>query len=159
MFTIAEMLMIATMIEWYNSVAYAHDYIFGYVEDGIVYAVFMNWNQFRILLKPDRTSSKKGGMLQVRIRATKKEIQAFKHKAIAIGRANELVTSDEKNKGFNFERLVVERIAKQTWKKSGAGLERFDKNCDVTINGIGYNVKLDRAALTTQKQYDIMIGL
>lgn len=123
-------------------------------QDGIGYAIVTelrdNW------IKQDRESSKRGGQLKARIRLNTLDRAALKNRSecIRLGTMDELTTAyvdafqkargkkAPKNNGWVFECAVTERLGGQTWEPDKVP---FWKAPDVTINGIGYQVKGDGA--------------
>lgn len=127
--------------------------------EGVGYAVVtelrLEW------IREGRTSSKKGGKLQARIRLDKRTRAALKERANCqrLGNIDDLQAAYRnayraacgkdapKNNGWMFECAVTERLAGQTWEPDSVP---FWKAPDVVINGIGYQVKSNGAEYFTE---------
>ena len=127
---------------------------------GVGYAVVTelrdNW------VKQDRESSHRGGQLKARIRLNTMDRAALMNRAdcIRLGCMNELTAAYEaaytkargkkapKNNGWVYECAVTERLAGETWEPDSVP---FWKAPDVTIKGIGYQVKGDGAEWFTER--------
>ena len=128
---------------------------------GTCYAVTLNeipdsW------VKQSRTSSKRGGMLKARIRPSAAEKQALLQNAACrvLGTLEELDAAYRaaytrargkdapNNRGWMYECAVTERWGGQTWEPDSVP---FWMAPDVTIDGIGYQVKGDQAEFFTEQ--------
>ena len=127
---------------------------------GIGYAIVTELRDSWI--KQDRESSKRGGQLKARIRLNQLDRAALVNRAgcIRLGTMDELTeayaTAYEKaqgkkapkNNGWVYECAVTERLGGQTWEPDSVP---FWKAPDVTIDGIGYQVKGDGAEWFTER--------
>lgn len=128
-------------------------------QDGIGYAIVTELRDSWV--KQDRESSKRGGQLKARIRLNTLDRAALKNRAecIRLGTMDELAEAyaeafqkargkkAPKNNGWVFECAVTERLGGQTWEPDKVP---FWKAPDVTIDGIGYQVKGDGAEWFTE---------
>lgn len=138
------------MIRNYTNRAAAHKYIVGFVFNGeLYYTVYMGMIADE-LLKLDRASSKKGGMLKVRVKlsAKAKAILLNAGKAIKLGAASLLDTNDKYNKGERFEKLITELLTGEKWAKDSTP---FWQAGDICWHGEQVQVKLDGAELTNER--------
>ena len=129
-------------------------------QDGVGYAVVTELRDSWV--KQDRESSKRGGQLKARIRLNKLDRAALRNRAecIRLGTMEELTAAyvaayekaqgkkAPKNNGWVYECAVTERLGGQTWEPDSVP---FWKAPDVTINGIGYQVKGDGAEWFTER--------
>ena len=113
-------------------------------------------------VKQDRESSKRGGQLKARIRLTQLDRAALMNRAdcVRLGTMDELTEAytvaytkargkkAPKNLGWVYECAVTERLGGQTWEPDSVP---FWKAPDVTIKGIGYQVKGDGAEWFTDR--------
>lgn len=127
---------------------------------GIGYAIVTELRDSWI--KQDRESSSRGGQLKARIRLNTLDRAALRNRAecVRLGTMDELTTAyaeaytkargkkAPKNNGWVYECAVTERLAGETWEPDTVP---FWKAPDVTINGIGYQVKGDGAEWFTEK--------
>ena len=138
------------MIKKYTEAAAAHKYIVGFEFSGKLYYTIYNDMIADDLLKLDRASTKKGGMLKVRIRLSQKIKTILLHtgKAILLGTADLLNTADIYNKGERFERIITETLTNETWTKDSVP---FWQAGDIRLHGEEVQVKFDGAELTNEK--------
>ena len=127
---------------------------------GIGYAVVTELRDSWI--KQDRESSRRGGQLKARIRLNQMDRAALMNRVgcIRLGAMDELTEAyaiayekaqgkkAPKNNGWVYECAVTERLGGQTWEPDSVP---FWKAPDVTINGIGYQVKGDGAEWFTER--------
>ena len=138
------------MIRTYLKHTAAHKYLVGFEQDGNIYYTVYAGMIADELLKMDRASSKKGGMLKIRVRlsAKIKRILTNSGKAVLIGSAALLNTDDSYNKGERFERLITERLTNTVWHKDRIP---FWQAGDICWNGEQVQIKFDGAELTNEK--------
>ena len=138
------------MISRYTALAAAHKYIVGFVANGNLYYTTYTGMIADELLKLDRASSKKGGMLKIRVRlsAKIKGMLIAADKAVLVGGAELLDTNDKYNKGERFERIITELLTGESWKKDSVP---FWKAGDIQLNGEEIQIKLDQAELTNER--------
>ena len=127
---------------------------------GVGYAIVTEMRDSWI--KQDRESSKRGGQLKARIRLNQLDRVALANRAscIRLGTMDELTEAyaiayekaqgkkAPKNNGWVYECAVTERLGGQTWEPDSVP---FWKAPDVTIDGIGYQVKGDGAEWFTER--------
>ena len=139
------------MKNFYNSTAYTHEYMFGFLNGNDLMMAILNWADFRNLLVNDRAATSKGGMLKIRVRANARQKAALMRKAIKVGTAADLTADKKHNRGENFERIVTENIVGEKWSKDSVP---YTEAGDVVYRGIAYQIKLDSAELTNAKTYE-----
>lgn len=137
------------MINRYNALAVATAYIVGFILDGMLYYT-MSAHIADEFLKLDRMSSKRGGWAKIRVKLTSADRKALVAcgKAIMIGSADMLNTTDKYNKGERFERIITETLTGETWVKDSVP---FNVAGDITLNGQEVQIKFDGAELTNEK--------
>lgn len=138
------------MIRNYNELAAAHKYIVGFTQGTKLYYTVMASCIRDDMLKLDRASSKKGGMLKIRVRvsAKLKAMLIASGKAIICGTADELTKDSKYNRGENFERIITELLTGKEWVKDNVP---FNVAGDIEWNGEQVQIKLDDAELTNEK--------
>ena len=136
------------MINAYNSIAYTHNYIFGFIFNGMVYEINTTEEILPEILKLDTASRGYGKALRF---CPTKEI-----KINLISLATPLCTAEvftaevensKYNKGEIFEKLVTEKFG-QVWEKDNIP---FTQAGDVEVNGIAYQVKFEKATFCNEK--------
>ena len=142
------------MIQFYNKKAFTHMYIFGFTYKGNVYMVTTNNHVLNMILRLDKAS--RGAGYALRFKPNNK----IKVLLLGLGAKvlcsveyfNELCTESKYNKGEIFEKLVTEQ-AGQTWEKDNVP---FTKDGDLTIDGIAYQIKYEKATFINEAQMDRM---
>ena len=152
MFDVTAIAYCEEMRDFYGRTAYTHEYLFGWIEKNDVYAVFLQWDDFKtLLLKNDKAATSKGGMLKIRVKADTRARMILKKKAFIIASADELNADEKHNKGENFERIVTEKLCGEKWEKDSVP---YYKAGDVIYKGRPIQVKFDGAELTNAKTYE-----
>lgn len=143
--------MLKTMTDRYNALAFTHNYIFGFTDRGVIYAVITDSSVLPYALTLDRASSKNGGGYSVRFNPNKaqKEMLKTAGKLIVVcseDQFNEMVKTSKYNKGEIFEMLMTEYFG-QTWAKDNVP---FTEAGDIEADGIAYQVKFQKATFCTE---------
>ena len=140
------------MVKYYNEHAFAHEYLFGYVYNGTVYATNTSEKELCQVLRLDRASRGNGYALRFRpTKATREYLLSLGATAICSAKMfSELVAESKYNKGEIFEKLVTER-AGQTWHKDSVP---FTDDGDLTVDGIAYQLKFEGATFINEKQIE-----
>lgn len=143
------MMNLNALITLYATLTAAHAYILGFVFEGSVYYINATFAELVAYVRQSRTSSKKGGVLQARIRVNAKQAAELvaSGKAIFLGGV-ELLEDGKHNKGENFERIITERLTGKEWHKDSVP---FWKAGDIELNGEQIQIKLSEAELTNEK--------
>lgn len=136
------------MMETYHKNSAADEYWFGFVLNHLLYVVCgMSFEELATLFKMDRASSKRGGFLKIRIKATTPALKELVGKAVLLG-TESLLELDGYNKGEAFEKVITERFTAEQWVKDSVP---FWQDGDATINGKKVQIKLNGAELTNEK--------
>ena len=139
------------MIKFYNSKAYTHKYIFGFVYNRKVYFVHATADILCQVLKLDKASRGQG--YSIRFRPNK----AIKELLMSMG-AQVLCSEDyfkglcsmsKYNKGDCFEMLVTEYYG-QRWETRNS--IPFTDDGDLTVDGIAYQIKYQDATFINEGQ-------
>ena len=142
---------IKTMLTaFYNRHSFTHNYIFGFRMNGNIYYVVATSEVLDFVTKLDKAS--RGAGYSLRFKPTK----AQKNFLIELGAKvlcsekffDELCEMSKYNKGEIFERLVTE-LNGQTWVKDNVP---FTKDGDLTVNGVAYQIKFEKATFITEAQ-------
>lgn len=137
-----------TMIEKYNSVAYTHNYIFGFRFKGIVYFVSTNEEILPEILCLDKASRGCGNALRFcPNKAIKENLVGMAKPLCTEEEFNSSVENSIYNKGEIFEKLVTEMFG-LVWEKDNIP---FTKAGDVEVNGVAYQIKYERATFCNDK--------
>lgn len=137
------------LITLYATRTAAHAYILGFIFSGNLYRVALTFTELTAYIRQSRTSSRKGGALQARIRVNSKQAAELvaSGKAVLMGGA-EMLEDGKHNKGEVFEKIITETLTGKTWKKDSVP---FWKAGDIELNGEQIQIKLNEAELTNEK--------
>lgn len=137
------------LITLYATRTAAHAYILGFTFSGNLYRVTLTFPELIAYIRQSRTSSRKGGALQARIRVNSKQAAELVEsgKAVLMGGA-EMLEDGKHNKGEVFEKIITETLTGKTWKKDSTP---FWMAGDIELNGEQIQIKLNEAELTNEK--------
>ena len=138
------------LISDYNKFSFTHDYIFGFTYKGIVYSVKATSEILPFILTLDKAS--RGAGYALRFKPTNEQkLFLIARGARAICSTNvfdNMVAECVYNRGEVFEKIETE-YAGQTWVKDNVP---FYMDGDLTVNGIAYQIKFEKATFTNEKQ-------
>lgn len=136
------------LIEKYNKVSFAHNYILGFSDNGKIYAVITDETILSSVCKIDKGSRNGGNSL--RFIPTKKQKAILKSlNPICITSIDDFtkqLQSFKYNKGELFEKLITELFG-QEWKKD---FIPFTQAGDIVINDTPYQIKFQYATFVTE---------
>ena len=140
------------MINQYNRLSFTHNYIFGFADRGTIYAVVTNSSVLPLVCCLDISSRNGGYSLRFKpTKAQKEFLKTFQMKAICSEKYFEEIAKNSKyNRGEIFEKMVTEFVG-QEWKKDNVP---FTKDGDITINGIAYQIKFNKATFANEKSLE-----
>lgn len=138
------------MVEFYNTNAYTHEYMFGFRFNGNIWLVNVTSEFLPYALTLDKASRGAGYALRFKPnRATKTALLAKGATLVCSEELfNELCEESKYNKGEIFEKLVTEMF-EQTWIKDNVP---FTDDGDLTVDGIAYQIKFEKATFINEKQ-------
>ena len=137
------------MINRYNQLSYTHNYIYGFYFQNVIYMVEANADLMPYILKLDKASRGAGYSLRFCPTNAQKVLLLSKG-AIALCSKEffeQTVRESKYNKGEIFEKMVTEFYG-QEWTKDNVP---FTENGDLTVNGIAYQIKFEKATFTNEK--------
>ena len=137
------------MINRYNQLSYTHNYIYGFYFQNVIYMVEANADLMPYILKLDKASRGAGYSLRFCPTNAQKVLLLSKG-AIALCSKEffeQTVRENKYNKGEIFEKMVTEFYG-QEWTKDNVP---FTENGDLTVNGIAYQIKFEKATFTNEK--------
>ena len=136
------------LIEKYNKVSFAHNYILGFSDNGKIYATITDETILSSVCKVDKGSRNGGNSL--RFIPTKKQKAILKSlNPIYITSVDDFgkqLQSFKYNKGELFEKLITEFFG-QEWKKDYIP---FTQAGDIVINDTPYQIKFQYATFVTE---------
>ena len=144
------------LINAYNELAYTHNYILGYVAEGMVYGARLENAESLLpyITSLDRASKKNGGTIQLKYKPNKKQVavvieNAVEIKAICtVDYLEKLNATNRQNRGQIFETLVAETFKGYQVEQKNA---KFTDCGDVIINNRHYQVKYLKATFTDER--------
>ena len=142
---------IKAMVEFYNAHAYTHHYMVAFNWKNVVMVAFVSGNQLADITILDKASRGAGKALRFKPNMAQKnymlsECETFE--LCTIDNMAELVESTIYNKGEIVEKLITEKYG-QTWVKDNVP---FTEDGDLTVNGIAYQIKYEKATFINEKQ-------
>ena len=137
------------MINAYESMSAAHEYMYGFIQNGKLYTVRTR-GVLENACKLDRASSKKGGYTTVRVSFTAKlkAMLIATGKAFCEGGAELIVYNDKYNNGCHYEHYITERYTNEVWSKDSVP---FNVKGDIELKGVQIQIKFDGAELTNER--------
>lgn len=138
------------MVEFYNTHAYTHHYIFGFRAAGNIWFVVVTAELLPELLKLDKASRGAGYALRFKPNKGQKALLMSKGATVLCSEKffDELAGESKYNKGEIFEKLMTE-LNGQTWEKDNVP---FTEDGDLTADGIAYQIKFEKATFINEKQ-------
>ncbi len=137
------------LINRYNKISYTHNYIFGFTYKGNVYACFETAAILPYILKLDKASRGCGFSIRFKPDTAQKLLLLKKSEVICSVKFFEDMTANSiYNRGEIFEKLITETWAGIEWEKDHL---TFVEAPDVEIDGIGYQIKFEKATFTNEK--------
>lgn len=140
----------AMLTAFYNKHAFTHNYILGFRMNGNIYYIIVTAKELDFVTKLDKAS--RGAGYSLRFKPNK----AQKNYLMSLGAEvlcseeffNELKKMSKYNFGELFEKLVTE-LNGQEWVKDNVP---FTEDGDLTVNGIAYQLKFEKATFITEAQ-------
>ena len=137
------------LINGYNSKAYTHEYVFGFIFENTVWAVKADSSFLPYVLKLDKASRGAGFALRF---CPNRQQKAMLLSLGAIALCSKdyftaVCASNKYNKGENFEKLYTEYCG-QTWVKDNIP---YTEAGDIEVDGVAYQVKFEKATFTNEK--------
>ena len=137
------------MIDRYNELSYTHNYIFGFYFQNNVYMVEATSEILPYILKLDRASRGQGYSIRFSPNNAQKAVLLAKGAQVICSKEffETSVKESKYNKGEIFEKMVTEFFG-QEWEKDNVP---FTDDGDLTVNGIAYQIKFEKATFTNEK--------
>ena len=140
----------STLIRFYNTHAYTHNYILGFRLNKNIYFVVVDAKELDFVTKLDKAS--RGAGYSLRFKPNK----AQKNYLMSLGAEvlcseeffDELKKMSKYNFGELFEKLVTE-LNGQEWTKDNVP---FTEDGDLTVDGVAYQLKFEKATFITEAQ-------
>ena len=139
-----------TLIQFYNKHAFTHNYILGFRMNGNIYYVIVDAKELDFVTKLDKASRGAGYSLRFKPNKVQKNYLMNLGAEILCSEElfDELKTMSKYNFGELFEKLVTEMNG-QTWVKDNVP---FTVDGDLTVDGVAYQLKFEKATFITEAQ-------
>lgn len=136
------------LVTGYNKLSYTHNYIFGFEYKHVVYMTVATSEILPYILKLDKASRGAGYALRFKPDTDQKLMLLAGAEVLCSAEYFETVTSESKyNAGEIFEKMVTEKFG-QEWVKDNVP---FTEDGDLTVDGIAYQIKFQKATFTNEK--------
>lgn len=139
-----------TLIQFYNKHAFTHNYILGFRMNGNIYYVIVDAKELDFVTKLDKAS--RGAGYSLRFKPNKAQKNYLMSLGAEVLCSEELFdglkTMSKYNFGELFEKLVTEMNG-QTWVKDNVP---FTEDGDLTVDGVAYQLKFEKATFITEAQ-------
>lgn len=138
-----------SLITAYNVLSYTHSYIYGFTYKNLVYMVHADATLMPYILKLDKASRGAGYALRFCPTVAQKILLLSKGATVICSEKffKEQVAESKYNKGEVFEKMVTEFYG-QEWHKDNVA---FTEDGDLTVNGIAYQIKFEKATFINEK--------
>lgn len=137
------------LIKNYNELSYTHNYMFGYSDNGTIYCAIGTADALPYVCTLDRAS--RGAGFALRYKPTKNQksfLRTLPTFALCSKEFFDLsVNSCKYNAGEVFEKMVTEYFG-QEWKKDNVP---FTDDGDLTVDGVAYQIKYEKATFINEK--------
>lgn len=137
------------LIDEYNDRSFTHQYIWGFKSNGTVWASFTDASVIEAVCMLDLASRSAGCALRFKpTKAQKELLKQFKTLPLcSVEYFEHEVASCKYNAGEVFERMMTEYFG-QVWVKDNVP---FTQDGDLTVDGIAYQIKFEKATFINEK--------
>ena len=137
------------MVEFYKETAYTHNYIFGYAYKKNVYMTIATSEVLNEIISLDKAGHNEGVAIKFKPNnAQKLMLMSINSEPICTEEYLEALFKESKyNRGEIFEKIITEKYG-QTWVKDNIP---YTADGDITINGVAYQIKYQKATFLTEK--------
>jgi hypothetical protein len=136
------------LVDNYNKLSYTHNYIFGFEFNHTIYMAHADAEVLPYVLTLDKAS--RGAGYSIRFKPNKNQKMVLITKAEVLCSAeyfNSEVNESKYNAGEIFEKMVTEKYG-QVWEKDNIP---FTEDGDLTVDGIAYQIKFNKATFINEK--------
>ena len=139
-----------TLVQFYNRKAFTHKYILGFALNGSIYYVVVDGSDLDLVTALDKASRGAGFALRFKPnKAVKNYLMSLGAKVLCSEEFfSDLVKMSKYNKGEIFEKLITE-INGQEWTKDNVP---FTEDGDLTVDGVAYQLKFEKATFINEAQ-------
>ena len=137
------------LIDRYNAVAYTHEYIWGFEYKGNIYMSITDSSAMAYVCKLDKASRGCGMALRF-CPTTDQKLALLPNATLLCSKKyfEEAYAASKYNRGEIFEKMVTEHFG-QIWVKDNVP---FTEDGDLTVDGVAYQLKFEKATFITEAQ-------
>ena len=139
------------MVRFYNRYAFTNHYMVAFNWHNMVIVAYISGDQLANITTLDKASRGAGKSLRFKPNKAQKAYMLNECETFALCTVDDmekLVESTIYNKGEIVEKLITELFG-QHWEKDNVA---FTKDGDLTVNGIAYQIKYEKATFINEKQ-------
>jgi len=139
------------MVKFYNMLSYTHFYMVAFNWQNMVTVAYINGDQLADITTLDKASRGAGKSLRFKPTKAQKTYMINECETFTLCKVEELeelTNASKYNKGEIVEKLITELFG-QTWEKDNIP---FTEDGDLTVNGIAYQIKYEKATFINEKQ-------
>lgn len=138
------------LIAFYNKNAFTHNYILGFRMNGNICFTVATSEVLDLVTKLDKASRGAGMALRFKPNKAQKNLMMSLNAEVLCSEKffDELCEMSKYNKGEVFEKLITEHFG-QEWTKDNVP---FTEDGDITVDGIAYQVKFEKATFINEAQ-------
>ncbi len=142
------------MINYYESKAFAHTYIFGYRMAGNIYMTQVDATMLPYVMTLDSASRGQGASLRFKPNKNVKALLMSKNATLLCSEElfNDMVDNSKYNRGEIFEKLVTEHFG-QVWEKDNIP---YTEAGDIEVDGVAIQIKFEKATFTNERSMAVM---
>ncbi len=138
------------LVDRYNALAFTHNYIWGFTFKGVVYMAITDKSYMDYVCKLDKASRGAGYALRF-CPTTSQKMLLMASGSVSVLCSKSFFEDEVKNSKYNkgeiFEKMVTEHFG-LVWEKDNVP---FTKDGDITVDGIAYQIKFEKATFTNEK--------
>lgn len=136
------------MIDRYNTLAYTHNYIFGFEYKKNIYMAVATSEVLPAVLTLDKASRGAGYALRFKPTTAQKLMLLQKSEVLCSASFFDSMVADSKyNAGEIFEKMVTEKCG-QRWEKDNVP---FTEAGDIKVGKVSYQIKFQKASFISEK--------
>ena len=142
--------LLEAMIDRYNELSYTHTYMLGFEYRSNIYMAIVDREILPYVLKLDKASRGAGYALRFKPNMAQKTLLMSKGVQLICSKKffEDSVANSKYNRGEIFEKMVTEFYG-QIWEKDNVP---FTEDGDLTVDGVAYQIKFQKATFTNEKQ-------
>ena len=146
-----KMAILKTMVNFYNAHAFTHSYMVAFNWKKMVIVAYVDGQNLENIVNLDKASRGAGYALRFKPNMEQKAYMLNTCETFTLCEVEymeQMFETCKYNKGEVVEKIVTEHFG-QTWEKDNIP---FTEDGDLTVNGIAYQIKYEKATFINEKQ-------